>query len=133
MVCRKPEEKHIELLNRCQLGFIAFSPLAQGLLTNRYLYGIPQDSRVHREGAFLHESDITEDWLIRARMLNKIAANRGQSLAQMSLSWILAKKYVTSVIAGVSSTAQLDDNLAAIDYDVFSEEDLRQIDALLGL
>lgn len=132
MICRKPEANHIEVLRDKGLGFIAFSPLAQGLLTNRYLNGIPADSRVNKDGAFLHKEDITEQWVEKARRLNDIAASRGQSLAQMALSWVLDKKYVTSVIAGVSSTRQLDDNLAAIDAPAFTADELALIDSILG-
>lgn len=132
MICRKPEANHVQLLEEEGLGFIAFSPLAQGLLTNRYLNGIPEDSRVFKEGAFLHKEDITAEWVEKARKLNEIAQDRGQSLAQMSLSWVLAKKYVTSVIAGVSSVRQLDDNLSAIDAPAFTLEELRRIDEILG-
>lgn len=132
MICRKPEARHIDLLHEKGLGFIAFSPLAQGLLTNRYINGIPEDSRVYKDGAFLHKEDITAEWVDKARKLNEIAASRGQSLAQMSLSWVLAKEYVTSVIAGVSSTRQLDDNLSAINAPAFSDTELREIDTILG-
>lgn len=131
MLVRKPEAEHIKLLEDKGLGFIAFSPLAQGLLTDRYLNGIPSDSRVRKEGAFLHEEDITEAWVAKARTLNEIAASRGQSLAQMALSWLLAKKYVTSVIAGVSSVRQLDNNLEAVHAPVFSDSDLSTIDSVL--
>lgn len=132
MLCRKPETNHIPLFEKEKLGFIAFSPLAQGLLTNRYINGIPEDSRVFKEGAFLHKEDITAEWVEKARKLNEIAAGRGQSLAGMSLSWVLAKGYVTSVIAGVSSIRQLDDNLAAIDSPAFTDDELRLIDEILG-
>lgn len=132
MICRKPEANHVEMLKKQGLGFIAFSPLAQGLLTNRYINGIPEDSRVYKEGAFLHKEDITEAWVGKARRLNEIAASRRQSLAEMSLSWVLAKEYVTSVIAGVSSIKQLDDNLAAVDAAPFTDEELRMIDEILG-
>lgn len=132
MLCRKPEANHIELLDNKGLGFIAFSPLAQGLLTNRYINGIPEDSRVYKEGAFLHKEDITAEWVEKAKKLNEIAANRDQSLAQMSLSWVLAKRYVTSVIAGVSSIRQLDDNLEALHTPMFTVEELNQIDEILG-
>ena len=131
MICRKPEDAHIDMLKKCGLGFIAFSPLAQGLLTDRYLHGIPADSRVHREGAFLHESDITDQWIAKATRLNDIAAGRGQSLAQMSISWLLAKRYLTSVITGVSSTHQLDNSLKAIDAPPFTADELTAIDAIL--
>lgn len=132
MLCRKPEANHIELLDNQGLGFIAFSPLAQGLLTNRYINGIPEDSRVYKEGAFLHKEDITAEWVEKAKKLNEIAAKRDQSLAQMSLSWVLAKRYVTSVIAGVSSIRQLDDNLEALHAPMFTVEELNQIDEILG-
>lgn len=132
MICRKPEAAHVEVLDKNGLGFIAFSPLAQGLLTNRYIHGIPEDSRVFKEGAFLHKEDITAEWVEKARKLNEIAAVRGQSLAQMSLAWVLAKKYVTSVIAGVSSIRQLDDNLAAMNAAAFTDSELRDIDLILG-
>lgn len=131
MLVRKPEAQHIEMLESEGLGFIAFSPLAQGLLTNRYINGIPADSRVCREGAFLHKEDITAEWVEKARKLNEIAAGRGQSLAQMSLSWVLARPRVTSVIAGVSSVAQLDDNLAALSAPAFTAEELSTIDKIL--
>lgn len=131
MLVRKPEAQHIEMLESEGLGFIAFSPLAQGLLTNRYINGIPADSRVCREGAFLHKEDITAEWVEKARKLNEIAAGRGQSLAQMSLSWVLARPRVTSVIAGVSSVAQLDDNLAALSAQPFTPEELSAIDQIL--
>lgn len=132
MLCRKPEQRHIDMIERQGLGFIAFSPLAQGLLTARYIDGIPADSRVYKEGAFLHKEDITAEWVAKARLLNDIAAGRGQSLAQMSLSWLLARPAVTSVIAGVSSVAQLDDNLTALSATVFSEAELAAIDSVLG-
>ena len=132
MICRKPEQNHIELLDKEGLGFIAFSPLAQGLLTNRYINGIPEDSRVFKEGSFLHKEDITAEWVEKARKLNEVALSRGQSLAQMSLSWLLAKRYVTSVIAGVSSIRQLDDNLATVNAPAFTEEDMTHIDEILS-
>lgn len=132
MICRKPETAHLELLGADGLGFVAFSPLAQGLLTNRYLDGIPADSRVYKEGGFLHKEDITAEWVEKARKLNEVAARRGQTLAAMALSWLLAKPYVTSVIAGVSSVRQLDDNLAAMEAPAFTTDDLAQIDAILG-
>lgn len=124
---RKPEAEHFAMLKETGMGFVAFSPLAQGLLTDRYLDGIPADSRIRRKGAFLHEEDITEEWLQTARKLNEIAADRGQSLAQMALSWVLSHECVTSVIAGVSSTAQLDDNLKAVEAPVLTDEEIRAI------
>ena len=132
MLSRKPEEAHIDFLERERLGFIAFSPLAQGLLTNRYLNGIPQDSRAIKSGVFLHREDITPELLQKLTELNGLAAERGQSLAQMSLSWLLAKKTVTSVIAGASSAAQMNDSLKAIDNISFSDEELKTIDSILA-
>lgn len=132
MICRKPETEHFNFFRDKGVGFISFSPLAQGLLTNRYVNGIPADSRVYKEGAFLHKEDITEEWIEKARRLNDVAFSRGQSLAEMSLAWVLAKEYVTSVIAGVSSVRQLDDNVAAAGSKPFTPDELHEIDVILG-
>lgn len=107
-------------------GFICFSPLAQGLLTNRYLNGIPAGSRASKN-VFLHPEQVSLEAVAYAKKLSAIASERGQSLAQMAISWLLAKN-VTSVIVGASSVAQLEDNLQAINNIVFSEEELRKID-----
>lgn len=107
-------------------GFICFSPLAQGLLTNRYLNGIPAGSRASKN-VFLHPDQVSSEAVAYAQKLSAIASERGQSLAQMAISWLLAKN-VTSVIVGASSVAQLEDNLQAINNIVFSEEELRKID-----
>lgn len=109
------------------VGFIAFSPLAQGVLTNRYLNGIPADSRA-MQGKFLKTSQINEDLIANVRKLNEIAERRGQSLAQMSLSWILAHPGVTSVIVGCSSVAQLDDSLKSLSNKEFTRSELNDID-----
>ena len=108
-------------------GFICFSPLAQGLLTNRYLNGIPAGSRASKN-VFLRPEQITDEAVARAQRLGAIAAERGQSLAQMAISWLLAKD-VTSVIIGASSVAQLEDNLQAINNIHFTEEELKRIKA----
>lgn len=113
-------------------GFIAFSPLAQGLLTNRYLHGIPQGSRAS-ENRFLKESQITDNMLASITRLNEIAAARGQSLAQMSVAWLLWHKEVTSVIVGASSTRQLADTFAAVDNMVFTIEELEAIDSAAAM
>lgn len=110
-------------------GFIAFSPLAQGVLTDRYLHGIPSDSRAMQQ-RFLKTSQINEELIANVRALNDIAASRGQTLAQMALSWILAHNGVTSVIVGCSSTAQLADSLKAVKSKAFSEEELKSIDSI---
>ncbi len=131
MLSRKPEERHLGFLEKEKLGFIAFSPLAQGLLTNRYLNGIPKDSRVAKSGVFLHREDITPELLAKLEQLNELAASREQSLAQMSLSWLLAKEYVTSVIVGASSANQLRDSLKAVNNIEFSESELNLIASIL--
>lgn len=133
MLSRKPEESHIRFLSESGLGFVAFSPLAQGLLTNRYLNGIPEDSRVAKSGVFLHREDITPQLVDRVKRLNSLAAKRGQTLAQMALSWLLEKEYVTSTIAGASSAMQLKDSLKAIDNLYFTSEELQEIDSILGI
>ena len=132
MLCRKPEDGHFDFMEEQGLGFIAFSPLAQGLLTNRYINGIPADSRVAKSGVFLHREDITPEMVEKIKKLDAIAAGRGQSLAQMSLAWILNNDIVTSVIIGASSVSQLDDNLQAAVNTSFSPEEISEIDRILG-
>ncbi|MCY1232371.1 L-glyceraldehyde 3-phosphate reductase [compost metagenome] len=120
-----------ETLDQVGAGSIAFSPLAQGMLTDRYLNGIPADSRAAKE-RFLSESALTEDKLDRVRGLNNIAAGRGQSLAQMAIAWILRDQPkgspVTSALVGASSVKQLEDTLSAINNLAFSQEELKAID-----
>lgn len=129
---REPEEYGIIADAHAKgVGFIAFSPLAQGLLTNRYLNGIPADSRIAR-GGYLKEDALTGTTLDMIRRLNDLAARRGQTLAEMSLAWLLRDKAVTSVIVGASSVAQLDDNLKALRNTAFSPEELAEIDAITG-
>lgn len=111
-------------------GIIAFSPLAQGLLTDRYLKGIPADSRVMTDGRFLKESALTEEKLDQIRALNDLAAQRGQTLAQMALSWVLRDDVVTSVLAGASKTEQILDNIKAAKNTTFTEEELTLIDQI---
>ena len=113
------------------VGFIAFSPLAQGLLTNQYLHGVPADSRA-AQGRFLKADTITPEVIRRTRELNDIAASRGQSLAQMAISWVLSDKRVTSVIAGCSSVNQLADTIAAVKQTTFTPEELSLIDTAIG-
>lgn len=109
-------------------GIIAFSPLAQGMLTDRYLNGIPNDSRVKTDGRFLNASQITEEKLERIRGLAKIAESRGQSLAQMALAWILKDGDVTSVLIGASKPSQILDNIKAAENTAFTEDELKEID-----
>lgn len=118
-------EENLPVANANGSGFICYSPLAQGLLTNRYLNGIPADSRASKN-VFLHPEQVTAEAVARAQQLGAIAAERGQTLAQMAVAWLLSKD-VTSVIIGASSVAQLDDNLHAIDNIAFTEEELQKI------
>ncbi|MBR4667526.1 MAG: L-glyceraldehyde 3-phosphate reductase [Butyrivibrio sp.] len=111
-------------------GIICFSPLEQGLLTDRYLNGIPDDSRIRTDGRFLKEDRLTEDKLSRIRALNEIAASRGQTLAEMALAWILKDGQITSVIIGASKPSQILDNIKAIQNTSFSEDELAKIDKL---
>lgn len=111
-------------------GIIAFSPLAQGLLTNRYLNGIPEDSRIRTDGRFLKAEALTEERLQQIRNLNGIAAGRGQTLAQMALSWVL-RSGAASVLVGVSRPEQVLDNIKAIQNTQFTEEELKKIDKVI--
>lgn len=115
---------------KLEKGIIAFSPLAQGLLTDRYLKGIPEDSRIMTDGRFLKKSALTEEKLVKIRELNGLAAGRGQTLAEMALSWILKDGIVTSVLVGASKPEQVLDNIKAIQNTDFTEEELRKIDEL---
>ena len=110
-------------------GIICFSPLAQGMLTDRYINGIPQDSRVRTDGRFLHEDQV-EAQIERSKKLNDIAAKRGQTLAEMALSWLLRDEDITSVIIGASKPSQILDNVKAIENLTFTDEELKEIDEL---
>ena len=114
------------------MGIIAFSPLAQGLLTDRYLNGIPQDSRIAKDGRFLKESNLTPEVVGRIQALNGIAARRGQTLAEMALAWILKDGHVCSVLIGASRPQQILDNIKALDNCSFSAEELKEIDLICG-
>lgn len=111
-------------------GIIAFSPLAQGMLTDRYLHGIPEDSRVKTDGRFLNTASITDEKLAKIRSLNALALERGQTLAEMALAWVLKDGLVTSVLIGASRPQQILDNIKAIQNTVFSEEELLKIDEI---
>ena len=111
-------------------GIITFSPLAQGLLTDRYLHGIPADSRVRTDGRFLNESKITPETLAKVAALNDLAANRGQTLAEMALSWLLAKPEITSVLIGASRSEQILDNIKATQNTAFTADELAEIDRI---
>ena len=109
-------------------GIIAFSPLAQGMLTDRYLHGIPEDSRIKTDGRFLKEGAITEERLAQIRGLNEIAKNRGQTLAEMALAWVLRDGIVTSVLIGASKPSQILDNIKATENTTFTQDELDEID-----
>lgn len=117
-----------EMAHKLNKGIIAFSPLAQGLLTDRYLKGIPEDSRIKTDGRFLKAEILTEKKLTQIANLNEIAKQRGQSLAQMALAWILKDNIVTSVLIGASKPEQILMNLEAMDNIAFSSEELKLID-----
>lgn len=115
---------------RLEKGIIAFSPLAQGMLTNRYLNGIPADSRIMTDGRFLKQSAVTPERLEQIRGLNEIANERGQTLAEMALAWVLKDGVVTSVLIGASKPSQILDNIKAINNTAFSAEELKRIDEI---
>lgn len=132
MIDRRVESEGILALGRSHgVGFTAFSPLQQGILTNRYLDGIPHGSRASK-GKFLKPESLTPDLLGKIGRLNEIACRRGQSLAEMSIAWLLRNSDVTSVIVGSSSVEQLDDSLRSLRNLDFSPEELRDIDSVLG-
>jgi L-glyceraldehyde 3-phosphate reductase len=130
MFVREPEDGLLDVLGKEGIGCIAFSPLAQGLLSNRYLEGIPEDSRAALDSA-LHKKDVSAR-LAQIRALNTLAKKRGQSLAQMALAWVLRDERVTSALIGTSSVKQLEDDVAALDNLEFSASELRQIDDILA-
>jgi L-glyceraldehyde 3-phosphate reductase len=113
------------------VGLIFFSPLAQGMLTNRYLQGIPEDSRAGKEGTFLRRDQVTEDKIAQVRQLSAIAQERGQTLAQMALAWVLRHPVATSALIGTSTVKQVEDSAAAINNLSFSYEELEKIDSIL--
>ena len=115
---------------RLEKGIIAFSPLAQGMLTNRYLNGIPADSRIMTDGRFLKQSAVTPERLEQIRSLNEIANERGQTLAEMALAWVLKDGVVTSVLIGASKPSQILDNIKAINNIAFFAEELKRIDEI---
>jgi L-glyceraldehyde 3-phosphate reductase len=126
------EKGLLDVLEKYGVGCIPFSPLAQGLLTDRYLKGIPQDSRAGKPHGFLKSEEITADKLDKINKLNQIATRRGQSLAQMALSWLLKDKRITSVLIGASSVQQLDNNIDALKKSDYSSTELDAIEKVLG-
>lgn len=128
---RTPEQGLIQTLGEAGVGCIAFSPLAGGVLTDRYLQGIPEDSRAASGSKFLTENQLTEEKMEKVRRLNVIAQQREQKLAQMALAWVLRDNRVTSVLIGASKTAQIDDAVAMLARRQFSDTELAAIDAAL--
>ncbi|MFY9559554.1 MAG: L-glyceraldehyde 3-phosphate reductase [Terriglobales bacterium] len=131
MLVRDPEQGLLDVLEKEGVGCIVFSPLAQGLLSDRYLQGIPSDSRAARD-FFLKRKDIDERKVAMLRELNLLAQQRGQSLAQMAIAWVLRDPRVTSALVGTSKVEQVDDNVAALRNLSFSAEELRRIDGILA-
>lgn len=125
------EDGLLETLEKIGIGSIVFSPLEQGILTSKYLGGIPEDSRAATEGSYLDRSQITPEVMRQVQELNKIAESRNQNLAQMAVAWLLKDQRVTSVLVGVSKVSQLEDNMAAIQNISFTEEELKKIDDTL--
>ncbi len=131
MLVRTAEEELLHVLDEEGIGVIAFSPLAQGLLTNKYLQGIPSDSRASREH-FLKSAAITPELIIKLSALNDLAGERGQSLAQMAIAWLLKDKRLTSVLVGARNAGQLLDSLKALDNLAFSQGELDRIESILA-
>lgn len=131
MLNRWIEDGLQQVLEEEGIGTVVFSPLAQGLLTSRYLKGIPEDSRAMKS-RFLKQNDITEDLISKIEKLNKIAQRRGQSMAQMALSWVLREGKVTSAIIGASRKEQITENVKALDNLDFSREEITEIDGILN-
>ena len=128
---RTPEKGLFDVLSKEGVGCIAFTPLAQGLLTNRYLQGIPGDSRASKEHGFLKPKDIDAHRLGQVRALGEIAQKRGQSLAQMALAWVLRKPCMTSALIGASRVEQIEQNVAALAKLEFAKEELTTIEDIL--
>jgi len=131
MFVRWVEEGLLDVLEKEGVGCIPFSPLAQGLLTNKYLHGIPADSRVAKPHGFLHEEDLSENRINQIRRLNDIAVQRNQTLAQMALAWLLKDNRVTSVLIGASKPEQLADSLHCLENINFTETELNNIEEIL--
>ncbi len=132
MFVRTPEQGLFSKLTPEGVGGIAFSPLAQGLLTDRYLKGIPADSRAARPKGFLKKTDVTEERMTQVRTLGEIAVERGQSLAQMALAWILRQQAVTSALVGASHVEQIEQSVGALARLDFTPDELRRIEGVLG-
>lgn len=131
MLDRWVEDGLLDQVEELGVGTIPFSPLEQGILTGKYLNGIPEDSRIAKDGRYLTEEKLTDELMDKVRRLNKIAEDRGQSLAQMAIAWLLKDDRVTSVLVGASSARQLRNSVGALDNLAFTEEELRAIREIL--
>ncbi|NGO42591.1 L-glyceraldehyde 3-phosphate reductase [Streptomyces ureilyticus] len=132
MLDRRPEDGLLDALDELEVGSIVFSPLEQGLLTGRYLHGIPEDSRAASDSPFLSADTVTEDLVHQLRALDDIAKSRGQTLAQMALAWVLRGGRVTSALVGASSPQQIEDSVTATRHLDFAEDELVRIDAIVN-
>ena len=132
MFVRDVEDGLLEVLEERGVGCIPFSPLAQGLLTDRYLSGIPEGSRAAKEHGFLKREQVTADLVNKARRLNELAQRRGQSLAQLALAWVQRDPRITSVLIGASSVEQLEQNLGVLENRKFSADELAAIENILN-
>jgi L-glyceraldehyde 3-phosphate reductase len=126
------EDGLLDMLSEEGIGCIVFSPLEQGMLTNRYLKGIPSDSRAGKPNTFLSQEDITESKLVKVRKLNELALKRGQSMAQLALAWVLRHPTVTSALIGASKVSQIEDAVATLNNLSFTQEELNKIDQILA-
>jgi L-glyceraldehyde 3-phosphate reductase len=126
------EDGLLDVLGTAGIGCIVFSPLAQGLLTNRYLKGIPEDSRAAKPAIFLKREDITDQYLWKAQQLNAIALERNQTLAQLAIAWVLRHPTMTSALVGASKVSQVEDNVAALNNLTFSDSELGVIESILS-
>jgi L-glyceraldehyde 3-phosphate reductase len=132
MLARSVEQGLLDVLEEEGIGCIAFSPLAQGLLTDRYLRGVPDDSRAAKPNTYLSRGAVTDDVVARVRALDTLARERGQSLAQMAIAWVLRHRAVTSALVGASRVAQIEDCVAALANLSFAADELAAIDAILN-
>lgn len=131
MLVRWVEDGLLDVLEEKGVGCIAFSPLAQGLLTDKYLNGIPENSRAHNPNGHLKEDEVTAERIQKLIQLNEVAQNRNQSLAQMALAWLQKDKRITSVLIGASSVRQLNNNIDCLQGLDFSSDELNAIESIL--
>lgn len=132
MLDRWIEGSLLDVLDEQGIGCIVFSPLAQGMLTSRYLEGVPADSRAARSQAYLSREDVKPEIVVRVRKLDEIARQRGQTMAQMALAWVLRQPAVTSALVGASKPQQIEDSIGALDHLEFSTAELEEIDSILA-